>query len=188
MRLDMEINDQHLKEIMPDLHEAKRAEYLPHLIEAMNDHDINTELRIAAFLAQIAHESVELKFMAEMWGPTDQQKKYEPHTTVSKELGNTEKGDGFKFRGRGAIQITGRSNYKEFSKIIGIDLLNDPDLAEKPEHAFKIACAFWQMHGLNELADGGDFRSITHKINGGFTGLADRERYYDRALKALAQK
>jgi predicted chitinase len=179
------ITDAQLKAIMPALHDDKRAEYLPHIVEAMLAAEVNTAKRAAAFLAQIAHESAELKFMAELWGPTEQQKKYEPHTDLSKTLGNTEPGDGFKYRGRGPIQITGRANYKKFSELLGVDLLSEPDLAEKAEHAFRVACAFWQTHGLNELADAENFKEITHRINGGFTGLADRERYYAAALKAL---
>ena len=182
------ITEIHLKAIMPNLHDAKRIEYFPHILKAMLDHEINTPTRAAAFLAQIAHESAELKYMAEIWGPTDQQKKYEPHTDLSKSLGNTEKGDGFRFRGRGPIQITGRANYKRYGELLGVDLVSDPDLASKAEHAFALACAFWRSHGLNELADKDDFKQITHKINGGYTGLADREKYFERAKKALGLK
>jgi len=179
------ITDIHLKAIMPNLHDAKRDEYLPHIVKAMIDHEINTPLRAAAFLAQIAHESAELKYMAEIWGPTDQQKKYEPHTELSKNLGNTEKGDGHRFKGRGPIQITGRENYKKYGELLGVDLISNPELAEKAEHAFTIAAAFWKSHGLNDLADALDFKQITHKINGGYTGLADREKYFERAKKTL---
>lgn len=179
------ITEDHLKLIMPQLPAAKREEYLPHLVEAMTTHSVNTPMRAAAFLAQIAHESVELKLMAELWGPTDQQKKYEPHTELSKSLGNTEKGDGFRYRGRGPIQITGRANYKLYGEKLGVDLINNPDLAERAEHAFQLACAFWASHGLNELADAEDFKAITKKINGGLTGLEDREKYYEKAKKIL---
>jgi len=179
------VTDDQLKAIMPHLPAEKRTEYLPHIVKAMADHAVNTAKRAAAYLAQIAHESAELKYMAEIWGPTDQQKKYEPHTELSKTLGNTETGDGFKYRGRGPIQITGRDNYKKYGDALGVDFIANPDLAEQAEHAFQVSCAFWKSHGLNELADAGDFKAITHKINGGLTGLADREKYFETARKAL---
>lgn len=184
-QLGFRLTDEHLKEIMPALPTSKRQLYLPHLNEAMASFEINTPLRVAAFLAQIAHESLELKYFAEIWGPTAQQKKYEPHTEVSKSLGNTQKGDGLKFKGRGPIQLTGRDNYRKYGEMIGIDLISDPSLAEKPEHAFHFACAFWKHNGLNELADKDDFTEITKKINGGLTGLDNRKKYFELAQKAL---
>lgn len=182
---EYEITDHQLRVIMPTLSQNKREQYLPHLNEAMDALQINTPLRAAAFLAQIAHESVDLRFMAEVWGPTEQQKKYEPHTHVSQSLGNVEEGDGYKYRGRGPIQITGRSNYEKFGALIGEDLVTDPDAAADPKHAFKIAAHFWDMHKLNEFADKKDILEITKKINGGTTGLANRETKYKIALKAL---
>jgi putative chitinase len=174
-----------LQQIMPNLPEAKRDAYLPFLAEAMEDHEINTPLRAAAFLAQIAHESAELRFMQELWGPTAQQKKYEPPSDLAKDLGNTAPGDGFRYRGRGPIQITGRANYKKYGELLGVDLVGNPDLAAQPEHAFQIAGLFWSLRGLNKPADAEDFTTITKRINGGLTGLAERERYYEVAKKAL---
>jgi predicted chitinase len=175
----------HLKQIMLNLPEAKRNAYLPFLAKAMEEHEINTPLRAAAFLAQIAHESAELRFMQELWGPTAQQKKYEPPSDLAKDLGNTQPGDGFRYRGRGPIQITGRANYKKYGELLGVDLVGNPDLAAQPEYAFQIAGLFWSLRGLNKLADAEDFPTITRRINGGLTGLAERERYYETAKKAL---
>lgn len=181
----MTITEQQLQKVMPDLHGEVCAEYFPHLVKAMEDYQIDTPLRIAAFLAQIAHESGELRYLHEVWGPTDAQRDYEPHTRLSAALGNIEEGDGFRYRGRGAIQITGRHNYQRFGAIIDEDLENNPDLAGTMPHAFTVAAAYWKYHGLNELAEKRQFELITKKINGGLTGLAEREKYYHRALAAL---
>jgi|SRR5688572_31554313 len=126
--------------------------------------------------------------MEEIWGPTDQQRKYEPPSELAKKLGNTEPGDGKRYKGRGPIQLTGRANYKKYGEMLGVDLVGDPDLAAKPEIAFQTAALYWQLNGCNELADLGDFVGVTRKINGGTNGLADRERYYERAKEALGVK
>jgi putative chitinase len=177
--------DAQLKAIMPNLPAGKRATYLPFMVQAMGDHLINTPLRAAAFLAQLAHESAELKYMEEIWGPTAQQKKYEPPHGVARNLGNTLPGDGYRFRGRGPIQLTGRSNYKKYGELLGVDLVNNPDLAAKPEFAFQTAALYWNLNKCNEFADVKDFKAITRAINGGYNGLADRERYYEIAKNAL---
>jgi predicted chitinase len=179
------ITDADLRQIMPNLSETKRQTYRPFLVQAMIHCEISTPLRAAAFLAQIAHESAELRFMQELWGPTAQQKKYEPPSDLAKSLGNTQPGDGFRYRGRGPIQITGRDNYKKYGDLLGVDLIGNPDLAAQPEYAFQTAGLFWKMRGLNELADAEDFTTITKRINGGLNGLAERERYYEVAKKAL---
>jgi predicted chitinase len=123
--------------------------------------------------------------MQELWGPTAQQKKYDPPNNVAKSLGNTQPGDGFRYRGRGPIQITGRANYKKYGDLLSVDLVGNPDLAAQPEYAFQTAGLFWRMRGLNELADAEDFTTITKRINGGLTGLAERRRHYEVAKKAL---
>jgi putative chitinase len=171
-----------LKTIMPRLKEADIANYLDLLNAAMAEWEINTPERQAAFLAQIAHESGELRWLAEIWGPTPAQRGYEGR----KDLGNTEPGDGSRFRGRGPIQITGRANYQKYGSLLGLDLINHPETASSPEVGFRLAGAFWKTHGLNELADWGQFVKITKRINGGVNGLADRQKYYERAKVALA--
>src|SRR5262245_17074811 len=123
------ITDAELRQIMPRLPAAKRKLYLPFFNKAMADHVINPPLRAAAFLAQIAHESAELKYMDEIWGPTRQQKKYEPPSDVATRLGNTEPGDGYRYRWLGPVQITRRANYKNYGDLLSVDLVANPDLA-----------------------------------------------------------
>lgn len=179
------ITDDSLKHIMPSLPEAKRAAFLPPLQSAMNEFAVNTPKREAAFLAQIAHESGEFKWMEELWGPTPAQNGYEPPSSKAKGLGNIQPGDGKRFKGRGPIQITGRANYLKYGGLLGIDLVNTPEKAATPEVGFRVAGLFWQKNGLNELADGEMFETITRRINGGLTGLDDRLKYYTRAKQVL---
>jgi predicted chitinase len=180
------VTDDELKRIMPNLSSAKRALYLPPLQKAMIEFDITTALREAAFLAQIAHESAELRYMEEIWGPTQAQLSYE----FRKSLGNTQQGDGKRFKGRGPIQLTGRANYKESGGLLGVDLIANPQLAATPDVAFRIAGLYWKRRGLNPLADQGTqeaFKKITKIINGGYNGLEDRQKYYARAKLVLSQ-
>jgi putative chitinase len=160
-----------LRRIMPNLAAAKAESLLPHLNAAMAEFGIDTLLRTAAFAAQLAHESGEFRWMEEIWGPTNAQKRYEPQTDLSKRLGNSEAGDGLRFKGRGPIQLTGRSNYSRFGGLLGLDLIGSPTQAAAPEVAFRIAALFWKNRGLNEFAEAGDFREVTRRINGGFNGL-----------------
>jgi putative chitinase len=171
---------------MPRLPQAKRQLYLPFINKVMEIYEIDTPLRASAFLAQIAHESAELRFMEEIWGPTAQQKKYEPPSDLAKSLGNTQSGDGFRYRGRGPIQITGRANYKKYGDLLGVDLVGNPDLAATPQFAFSTAGLFWKLNRLNELADVQDFTTITKRINGGLTGLQERQKYYEVAKDVLS--
>jgi putative chitinase len=149
---------------------------------AMNRYGIVGVPRVAAFIAQVGHESGQLRFVREIWGPTAQQAGYEGRA----DLGNTVKGDGSKYRGRGLIQITGRANYSTCGEALSLDLLSKPELLELPQHAAMSAAWFWATKGLNTLADQGDFVKITRRINGGVNGLADRQALYDKALKVLA--
>jgi putative chitinase len=138
------VSDNQMGEIMPSLSQAKRALYMPFLQQAMEGFEINTPLRIAAFLAQVAHESAEFRFMEEIWGPTAAQQRYEPVTKKSQALGNTELGDGKRFKGRGPIQITGRANYKKYGDGLGVDLISDPTRAALPEIGFRTAGLYWK--------------------------------------------
>ena len=127
-------------------------------------------------------QSDQLKYMREIWGPTAAQARYEGRV----DLGNTQSGDGPKYRGRGLIQISGRSNYKTCGEALGLDLINQAELLEKPQHACMSAAWFWATRGHNTLADEGKFETITRRINGGLNGLADRQMLYARALKVLS--
>ena len=156
--------------------------FVPVLNTAMNRYQIVGAKRVAAFIAQIGHESGQLKYVKEIWGPTAAQTRYEGRA----DLGNTQLGDGSKYRGRGLIQITGRANYKACGVALGLDLVNQPELLEKPQHACMSAAWFWATKGLSTLADEGKFETITRRINGGLNGLAERQMLYARALKVLA--
>ena len=155
---------------------------VPVLNAAMGHYQIVGAKRVAAFIAQIGHESGQLKYVKEIWGPTAAQARYEGR----KDLGNTVAGDGSKYRGRGLIQITGRANYMACSEELGLDLIKQPELLEKPQHACMSAAWFWATKGLSTLADAGQFDKITQRINGGQNGAADRQSLYARALKVLA--
>ena len=177
-----------LNAIMPSLPAAKGDVLFPTLSAAMAEFAIEAPPRAAAFLAQLAHESAQFRFMEEIWGPTAAQKRYEPASSLATTLGNTEAGDGKRFKGRGPIQITGRSNYRRFGQLLSCDLEADPARAALPELAFRIAGLFWSKKGLNELADEAtddSFREITRRINGGFNGLAERQRFYRVAKNVL---
>lgn len=165
---------------------AERLEkYWEPLNEAMQEASINTPLRAAAFLAQIGHESAQLKYMSEIWGPTRQQLRYDPPSTLAEKLGNTEKGDGYRYRGAGPLEITGRNNFRAAGKALGIDLEGNPDLARTPKVGFQLACWYWNTRKLNGLADKKNFNAITYKINGGWNGKANRILLYKRALLVM---
>lgn len=177
----MPITVQQLLRILPNAGQVAGV-FVPVLNTAMNRFQIVGAKRVAAFIAQIGHESGQLKYVKEIWGPTVAQTRYEGRA----DLGNTEPGDGSKYRGRGLIQITGRANYKACGDALGLDLINQPELLEKPQHACMSAAWFWATKGLSTLADEGKFETITRRINGGVNGLADRQMLYARALKVLA--
>lgn len=166
-----------LAAIMPN---CKHPEYLSHINAAMVEGSINTCQRKSAFLAQLAHESGQLVYMEELASGAA----YEGRL----DLGNTQPGDGRRYKGRGPIQLTGRANYREAGKALGLDLEGNPELVKTPSVGFRTSVWFWTTRGLNALADIGTldaFRQITRRINGGTNGQADREQYWDKAKKAL---
>ena len=175
------ITAQQLKNILPQATSANIEMYLPFLNSLLPQFGINTPVRIAAFLAQVGHESGQLRYNKEIWGPTEAQKRYEGR----KDLGNVVGGDGTKFKGRGLIQITGRANYDAFGKAVGKDFLQTPELVETPEYAVMTACWFWKSKKLNLFADSGNFKGLTKAINGGYNGLEDRLQIWERAKKTL---
>lgn len=156
--------------------------HLQAIEEAMAEFHIDTPERQAAFLAQIGHESGGLHWLVELWGPTPAQERYEHRA----DLGNTRPGDGYKFRGRGLIQITGRANYRAAGQALGIDLWTYPELLGELPLAARSAAWFWQSHGCNELADAGRFERITRVINGGLNGYPERLALWDKAKEAVA--
>ena len=172
------VTDDELRQIMPNCAAAKRADYLPFIQQAMEEFEITTYLREAAFLAQLAHESGELRYMEELASGAA----YEGR----KDLGNTQPGDGVRYKGRGPIQLTGRANYQKYGDLLGVDLINNPTQAATPQVGFRIAGEFWKLNGLNQLADQQQFETITRRINGGLNGQADRVMYYNRAKQVLS--
>ncbi|MEP5907589.1 MAG: glycoside hydrolase family 19 protein [Parasphingorhabdus sp.] len=127
-------------------------------------------------MAQLAHESGSFRYMEEIASGVA----YEGR----KDLGNVKPGDGRRFKGRGPIQLTGRANYRKFGRRIGIDLENRPKLAAVPSIGLHTALEYWADRALNTYADRDDIRSITKRINGGYNGMADRQKHYDH-MKAF---
>ncbi|WP_426755992.1 LysM peptidoglycan-binding domain-containing protein [Myxococcus sp. Y35] len=168
---------QQLRAVMPNLSQAKAEQYLPYLNQAMAEANITTPKRKAAFLAQLAHESGQLRYMEEIASGAA----YEGR----RDLGNTQPGDGVRYKGRGPIQLTGRANYRAAGRALGIDLEGNPHRAKDPDVAFRIAGWYWSSRNLNTYADAGNFREVTRRINGGYNGMADREMYYRRALNVF---
>ena len=179
------VTAEQLQAIMTSANAKSIDACLPHINAALAEVAINTPMRVAAFVAQIAHETGQLQWLREIWGPTKAQLRYDPPSNLAKSLGNTKPGDGKKYRGRGALQITGKYNYRSYGKWLKIPLEEQPELAELPEYAFLIAGTFWHQNNLNTLADAGDFKAITKRINGGYNGLAERKQYYRRAKQVL---
>jgi putative chitinase len=150
------------------------------VLDAMNAAGIDTPLRMAHFLAQCGHESGDLHYTEELASG----EVYEGRA----ELGNTEPGDGVRFKGRGLIQLTGRANYAAYGATIGVDLTVDGNwkrVASDPALAVGAACWFWSRCKLNALADRDDLGAITRRVNGGLNGEADRAAHLERARVAL---
>jgi len=159
----------------------RAREHLPHIIAAMDEFGIDTPVRQAAFLAQIGHESLGLHFLVEVWGPTVAQRRYE----VRQDLGNNQPGDGFRYRGRGLIQLTGRGNYTQASAALGVDLVSNPELLGQSPLADRVAGWFWKSNNCNQFADSGDFEGLTKRINGGLNGYPDRLARWDKAKSVI---
>jgi len=203
----MPITQQQLLQILPNA--GKQAGVFASALSlAMEKHQINTPKRVAAFLAQVGHESGHLTRLVEnlnysaeglirTWPKrftvltaTGAARKPEQIANIvyASRMGNgpAVTGDGWKYRGRGLVQITGWVNYQACGSALGLDLLNKPELLEQPVYAALSAAWYWSSNGLNELADAGKFEVITQRINGGQNGATDRLSIYQRALAALA--
>ncbi|MBD2103272.1 glycoside hydrolase family 19 protein [Leptolyngbya sp. FACHB-261] len=177
--------DQVLKIVGSQNLESRIKSLIPGLNATLDKFEINTDLRIAHFLAQIIHESGGFRWIREIWGPTDQQKRYDPPSRLATMLGNTHAGDGKKYMGRGAIQLTGRSNYQQFSNAIAVDFVSHPEWAESPQYAIMVAGWYWKTRKINLPADSDNVVRVTRLINGGTIGLAERRKYLDRAKQVI---
>ena len=179
------------------------------LNETFNRFGINSKNQQAAFIGQCGHECGNFKVLEEnlnyraatlmkLWPkrfPTlDVANQYGgnpkkiANMVYSSRMGNRDEssGDGYRFRGRGCIQLTGHANYFHAGKALGYDFVMEPDLVATPKFAALTAGWFWSTHGCNELADRGDWTALTKKINGGVIGLADRVKHTNEALAVLA--
>lgn len=167
---------------------GRAALWAAHLTEAMDAYQIDTWRRQTAFLAQIGHESGGLAYTSEIWGPTPAQARYEGRL----DLGNTQPGDGSKYRGHGLIQVTGRANHIRVRNRLHDrypsvpDFEAEPEALTQPRWAALSAADYWDDKGLNELADNNQFQLITRKINGGLNGQVDRLARLEWATEALA--
>jgi putative chitinase len=179
----MTITNEILKKIWPNSTEANRRKFLPFFNSYMPEYGIVSVSAVAAFFAQVGHESAQGRYVEELAGG----EAYE----YRKDLGNVKAGDGRRFKGRGLIQITGRANYTAIAKAFGVDFVAEPELLSAPEWAVRSACWWWAERKLTKIAEAaplGDeaaFRRITKIINGGYNGFADRWRLYGLAVKHL---
>jgi putative chitinase len=203
MSFTFDFKKEHLAQVIPG------NPYLDHwfhaLSEILPEYDINSPKRVAAFLAQCAHESGGFKFLKEnlnykaeslvkvfpkYFKTLDEAKKYEkqPEKIANKiyggRMGNSPEssGDGFRYCGRGLIQLTGKDNYTLFAASIDTPIEDIPEYLQTFEGAVQSACYFWESTGLNKEADAGDIKTMTRKINGGYIGLDDRIKHYEHAL------
>lgn len=168
------VDKQKLAAFMPHALEANIDKYRTHLRKIMPKYGIKSDLRIVHFLAQLAHESGSFRYSEELASG----QAYEGRS----DLGNTRRGDGKRYKGRGLIQLTGRANYQAYSDATGIDYIRKPRLlATDPKTAVDVACWFWKWKKLNQLADTDDVRVVTRRINGGYNGIDDRIAFLKRA-------
>ena len=133
----------------------------------LETYSIKTQLRFCHFLAQLAHESGNFRYMEEIASGAA----YEGR----KDLGNVNKGDGVRYKGRGPIQLTGRANYRKYGQELGIDFENNPTIVALPSIGMLVACKYWSENNLNVFADYDDVTTITRRINGGLNGFDDRK-------------
>lgn len=161
--------------------------FLDPLNKAMAEYEINRPNRIGMFLANVGHESGGLKWLVELWGPTAAQLRYEGR----QDLGNNQQGDGFRFRGRGLLQTTGRANYRALTERMkkrfpdAPDFTSSPELVSHPKWATLSACDYVAMRKLNALADRGAFVDYVKGINGGTNGMTDRLNLWNMAREVL---
>ena len=200
----MSITSQQLLQILPNAGQVAGV-FVPVLNTAMGRYQIVGLKRVAAFVAQVGHESSHLvrlvenlnysadalrktwpsRFNAELATTVARKPEQIANIAYGNRMGNTDPSDGWRYRGRGLIQITGKNNYRACGEALGLDLIAQPEMLETPQHACMSAAWFWASKGLNTLADAGKFDTITSCINGGQNGAADRQALYAKALKVL---
>lgn len=208
MSFDFDFTEDQLHHLLPRV--KNLSEWYESLVDVLPQYEINDIARVAAFIAQCAHESGGFTTLSEnlnysadglrkifpKYFPTAemaQQYHRQPEKIANRvyanRMGNGPEasGEGYKFRGRGLIQLTGKSNYQRCSMAMFEDdtLLQQPDVLTQPYYAIHSACWFWTANKLNELADAQDLRMMTKKINGGFIGLDDRVKHYNHAIEVL---
>lgn len=201
----MNISVGELQEIMGCNKEVASA-YTLNLNKFMKEYGINSKERVAMFLAQVGHESGRLKRVVEnlnysskgllaTWPSRYNKELAERHHRKPElianhvyggRMGNSNTGDGWKYRGRGLIQLTGYNNYRAYQTYSGDPVTVRPDLLERPEYAVKAACWYWKENNLNKWADVKDIVGSTKAINGGTNGLEDRRLLYNKALRVLS--
>jgi len=159
----------------------KMIEIVNDLNVVYNRYEINTPLRICHFLAQVLHESGGFVYNRELWGPTKAQRGYEGR----KDLGNTEPGDGFRYRGRGYIQLTGRENYRIAGRDLQQNFIDNPDLVAESPWNMIVAGWFWNLRNLIEYSDKDSIRDVTVRVNGGLNGLKDRQKWLDKCKSII---
>lgn len=198
-----------LRAALPGLSLADAAYYLPFLNRALEAAGITTPARVAAFLAQVGHESGDFKYWTEGLNYSSAARiratwpsRFPTEASASAFVGKPEalanfvyanrmgngsvaSGDGWRYRGRGPIQLTGKDNYKAFSAAVGKDFVANPDLVAAPEWGFRAAAWFWQKNDLNRFADANDFIGLTKAINGGTVGLEDRQKRFAATTAAF---
>jgi putative chitinase len=189
----MLITEQQLKKIYPNIKKDKLELYVKAFNNVFPTYGINTPRRIAAFLGQVGVESGELRYDKELASKYNKKDVTNPYESIGtlyegrKNLGNIQSGDGPKYIGRGILQLTGRTNYTNMSKKIGVDLVDNPELACDPEISTKIACEYFKERGLLDLADKWNLDEITRRVNGNAKLHHDlRVQYSERALKTLS--
>jgi len=166
-----------LLKIVPGARRSRVNALAPYLNQTMIEFDITTPLRQAHFLAQVAHESDRFNALEEYASGSA----YEGR----RDLGNIQSGDGVRFKGRGLIQVTGRTNYIAAGRALGVDLIRNPRRLAEPDLACRSAGWYWNTRQLNGIADRDDVRRITRLINGGFNGLQDRVELLQHAKRVL---
>lgn len=200
------ITEENFKKIIPDVNWSYAQKYVPLFESELPKYDINTPLRKAHFLAQVAHESGGFKYVAENLNYSAKAlysvfRKYFPTMDVADSYarkpqqiankvyanrmgnGNETSNDGWNFRGRGLIQLTGKDNYQSFGNDTGQDFIASPELLEQPKWALNSACWFWKNRGINKYADKDDIHMVTKLINGGTNGLANRQHFLEEFKK-----